>query len=68
MKQNADRFADFGHVLEGYQVFQEKVHPYLIPGGVVYAQNLIHQLRLAVERRTTLIDVDRLKGFFRLES
>ena len=44
------------------------MHPYLIPGGVVYAQNLIHQLRLAVERQTTLIDVDRLKGFFRLES
>ncbi|SCV67021.1 BQ2448_5667 [Microbotryum intermedium] len=39
---------DFGHLLEGYQHFQEKVHPVLIPGGVMYAQNLIHQLGLAL--------------------
>ncbi|KDE06702.1 hypothetical protein MVLG_03048 [Microbotryum lychnidis-dioicae p1A1 Lamole] len=38
----------FGHLLEGYQHFQEKVHPVLIPGGVMYAQNLIHQLELAL--------------------
>mgnify|MGYP007026580204 CR=1 FL=1 len=43
--------ADFGHVLEGYQLFQEKVHPLLVPGGVVYAHNLVHQLRLALESR-----------------
>lgn len=43
--------ADFGHVLEGYQLFQEKVHPLLVPGGVVYAQNLVHQLRLALESK-----------------
>ncbi|GAA5848454.1 hypothetical protein JCM8547_004518 [Rhodosporidiobolus lusitaniae] len=42
---------DFGHVLEGYQYFQEKVHPLLVPGGVVYAHNLVHQLRLALESR-----------------
>ncbi|GAA6057461.1 hypothetical protein JCM3770_000774 [Rhodotorula araucariae] len=42
---------DFGHVLEGYQLFQEKVHPLLVPGGVVYAHNLVHQLRLALESR-----------------
>lgn len=35
--------------MEGYQLFQEKVHPLLIPGGVVYAQNLLHQLRIALE-------------------
>ncbi|GAA5899014.1 hypothetical protein JCM5296_006986 [Sporobolomyces johnsonii] len=44
---------DFGHVLEGYQLFQEKVHPLLVPGGVVYAHNLVHQLRLALESRTS---------------
>jgi len=44
---------DFGKPLEGYQLFQEKVHPLLVPGGVVYAQNLVHQLRLAVEGRTS---------------
>ncbi|BGP13814.1 hypothetical protein JCM10213v2_001752 [Rhodosporidiobolus nylandii] len=44
---------DFGHVLEGYQLFQEKVHPLLVPGGVVYAHNLLHQLRLALESRTS---------------
>lgn len=43
--------ADFGHVLEGYQLFQEKVHPLLVPGGVVYAHNLVHQLRLALGSR-----------------
>ncbi|GAA5896420.1 hypothetical protein JCM8208_001870 [Rhodotorula glutinis] len=42
---------DFGHVLEGYQLFQEKVHPLLVPGGVVYAHNIVHQLRLALESR-----------------
>ncbi|GEM09586.1 hypothetical protein Rt10032_c08g3603 [Rhodotorula toruloides] len=44
---------DFGHVLEGYQFFQEKVHPLLVPGGVTYAHNLVHQLRLALESRTS---------------
>ncbi|GAA5837631.1 hypothetical protein JCM9279_006812 [Rhodotorula babjevae] len=44
---------DFGHVLEGYQLFQEKVHPLLVPGGVVYAHNIVHQLRLALESRTS---------------
>ena len=44
---------DFNQPLEGYQLFQEKVHPLLVPGGVVYAQNLMHQLRLAVEGGTS---------------
>ncbi|KAM0792366.1 hypothetical protein ACM66B_005046 [Microbotryomycetes sp. NB124-2] len=39
---------DFGHLLEGYQAFQEKVHPLLIPGGCMYAQNLLYQLDLAL--------------------
>ncbi|KAK4058792.1 hypothetical protein OIO90_000238 [Microbotryomycetes sp. JL221] len=38
----------FGHLLEGYQAFQEKVHPLLIPGGCMYAQNLMYQLDLAL--------------------
>lgn len=45
--------ADFGHVLEGYQAFQEKVHPLLVPGGIVYAHNLVNQLRMALESRTS---------------
>ncbi|GAA6016916.1 hypothetical protein JCM11491_006912 [Sporobolomyces phaffii] len=43
---------DFNIPLEGYQLFQEKVHPLMIPGGVIYAQNIIHQLRLALESKT----------------
>ncbi|GAA6004584.1 hypothetical protein JCM10207_000946 [Rhodosporidiobolus poonsookiae] len=43
----------FGHVLEGYQYFQEKVHPLLVPGGVVYAHNVLHQLRLALESKAS---------------
>ncbi|POY74320.1 hypothetical protein BMF94_2514 [Rhodotorula taiwanensis] len=42
---------DFGHVLEGYQAFQEKVHPLLVPGGIVYAHNLVNQLRIALESK-----------------
>ena len=42
------QFLDFGKVFEGYQLFQEKVHPLLVPGGVMYSQNLLHQLRLAM--------------------
>ncbi|KAI5475392.1 hypothetical protein MNV49_001460 [Pseudohyphozyma bogoriensis] len=38
----------YGKVFEGYQVFQEKVHPLAVPGGVLYAQGLMHQLRLAL--------------------
>ncbi|GAA5989331.1 hypothetical protein JCM10908_001261 [Rhodotorula pacifica] len=44
---------DFGHVLEGYQAFQEKVHPLLVPGGIVYAHNLVNQLRMALESKTS---------------
>ncbi|GAA5888712.1 hypothetical protein JCM16303_003062 [Sporobolomyces ruberrimus] len=44
---------DFNTPLEGYQLFQEKVHPLMIPGGVIYAQNLIHQLRLALESKSS---------------
>jgi hypothetical protein len=40
---------DFGRVFEGYQIFQNSVHPHLVPGGVIYAQNLLHQLRLSLE-------------------
>ncbi|BGP53983.1 hypothetical protein JCM8202v2_001555 [Rhodotorula sphaerocarpa] len=42
---------DLGHVLEGYQAFQEKVHPLLVPGGIVYAHNLVNQLRMALGSR-----------------
>jgi len=44
--------ADYNHVLEGYQLFQERVHPMLVPGGVMYAQNVMHQLRVAMESPT----------------
>ncbi|GAA6061836.1 hypothetical protein JCM10212_000753 [Sporobolomyces blumeae] len=44
---------DFNRPLEGYQLFQEKVHPLLVPGGVVYAQNVLHQLQLALESPTS---------------
>ena len=43
--------ADMSHVFEGYQAFQEHVHPYKLPAGVLYAQNLLHQLRIAVEEK-----------------
>lgn len=46
-----DALADLGHVLEGYQAFQEKVHPLLVPGGIVYAHNLVNQLRMALGSR-----------------
>ncbi|KAM0754165.1 hypothetical protein T439DRAFT_298654 [Meredithblackwellia eburnea MCA 4105] len=39
---------DYGRMLEGYQLFQEKVHPLLLPGGVMYGTNLMHQLKLAL--------------------
>lgn len=60
--QDPAHIADFGHLLEGYQLFQEKVHPLLIPGGVMYAQNLVHQLRLAVEERRTWSGIGSLRA------
>lgn len=42
---------DYGHLIEGYQFFQEKVHPLMVPGGVMYAQSLVHQLRIAMDAR-----------------
>lgn len=42
---------DYGHVFEGYQVFQDHVHPHMNPGGVLYATNLLNQLRIAVEQK-----------------
>ncbi|GAA5942371.1 hypothetical protein JCM3775_003238 [Rhodotorula graminis] len=44
---------DFGRLVEGYQFLQDGEHLSLNPGGVVYAQAVVHQLRLALERRTS---------------
>ena len=38
---------DFGQAFEGYQKYQDKVHPYLNPGGILMTQALLHQLHLA---------------------
>ncbi|TNY20389.1 hypothetical protein DMC30DRAFT_397836 [Rhodotorula diobovata] len=40
---------DFGRVIEGYQSLEEDGCLALNPAGVVYAQALVHQLRLALE-------------------
>lgn len=35
---------DLGHVLEGFQQYQDKVHPMREPGGVVMGQAMMHHL------------------------
>ncbi|GAA5908568.1 hypothetical protein JCM8208_002668 [Rhodotorula glutinis] len=44
---------DFGRLVEGYQFLQDGEHLSLNPAGVVYAQAVVHQLRLALERRSS---------------
>ena len=38
---------DFGALFEGFQRYQDKVHPLLYPGGVVMANGIMHQCYLA---------------------
>lgn len=33
---------DFGNIWEGYQEFQDKVHPYVFPGGPIMVQSMFH--------------------------
>ncbi|GAA5850473.1 hypothetical protein JCM9279_001427 [Rhodotorula babjevae] len=44
---------DFGRVVEGYQFLHDDEHLSLNPAGVVYAQGILHHLRLALERRSS---------------
>lgn len=37
-------FFDMGHLLEGFQAYQDKVHPNREPGGVVTGQAMLHHM------------------------
>ncbi|BGP51735.1 hypothetical protein JCM10450v2_007685 [Rhodotorula kratochvilovae] len=43
--------SDFGRLIEGYQTLQTGGRLDLLPAGVVYAQGILHELRLALESR-----------------
>jgi hypothetical protein len=42
---------DFGHIWEGYQTFQDGVHPRTLPGGAILNRGLMHFAYLAHRAR-----------------
>ena len=44
---------DFGHVFEGFQAYQDSVHPRTFPGGAIMSRALLHYAYLASEAKRT---------------
>lgn len=42
---------DFGHVFEGFQAYQDSVHPRTFPGGAIMSRALLHFAYMASEAK-----------------
>ena len=42
---------DFGRVFEGFQAYQDSVHPRTFPGGAVMSRALLHYAYIASEAK-----------------